>query len=214
MGDKRVSAPGRRGEVLRMLRETTRPLSITELADRLDVHPNTVRFHLDTLLANGQVERVEVQHRTPGRPPQLFRAVTGMDPAGPRSYRLLAEILASTLAAEPDRVERAVEAGREWGRQHGDSRPNVPEDPVGRLVALLDEIGFAPELDDKKRRVNLRHCPFLELATERPEVACPIHLGLMQGAMQAWGSPVTVERLDSFVTPDRCVATLAAAQGH
>jgi predicted ArsR family transcriptional regulator len=55
----------------------------------LGVHPNTVRFHLDGLVESGRVERVEVDRRTAGRPPQLFRPVRRMDLAGPRQYRLL-----------------------------------------------------------------------------------------------------------------------------
>lgn len=215
--DKPRSATGRRGDIVRVLKRAPHPLSITDLADRLGVHPNTVRFHLDTLVANGQIERVSTEHRVPGRPPQLFRAVSGMDPAGPRHYRLLAEILVDTLAGESDRRDRAVEAGRLWGRQHAASQDTGQEDPVGRLVTLLDEVGFAPERADEPAdaatpRINLRNCPFLEIAVDHPQVACPIHLGLMQGAMDSWRSPVTVDRLDAFVEPDRCVAHLASVE--
>lgn len=217
--NKPQGATGRRGDIVRMLRKATHPLSTAEIADRLDVHPNTVRFHVDTLIANGQVERLSAQHRAPGRPPQLFRAVAGMDPAGPRHYRLLAEILVDTLAAAPNRDDRAVEVGRTWGREHCLSRgtsENDPSDPVDRLVALLDEVGFAPERGNDHEQsaistpqINLRNCPFLELALKAPQVACPIHLGLMQGAMEAWQAPVTTDRLEAFVEPDRCVAHLA-----
>jgi predicted ArsR family transcriptional regulator len=58
--------------------------------------------------------------------------------------------------------------------------------------------------------VGLRHCPFLELAEVRAQVVCPIHLGLMQGAMAAWDAPVTVDRLVPFAEPDLCVAHLGA----
>jgi len=54
----------------------------------------------------------------------------------------------------------------------------------------------------------LRHCPFLELAETSAQVVCPVHLGLMQGAMDAWGAPVDVDRLDAFVEPDLCLAHL------
>ena len=40
---------------------------------------------------------------------------------------------------------------------------------------------------------------------------CSVHLGLMQGAMQTWESPLTVDRLEPFVPPDLCVAHLARA---
>ena len=57
-------------------------------------------------------------------------------------------------------------------------------------------------------RIGLRHCPFLEVARAHPEVVCPLHLGLMQGAMQAWAAPVSVATLTPFAQPDLCVAEL------
>ena len=203
----------RRQSVLRMLNDATTPLSIVDIAGRLDVHPNTVRFHLDTLVENGQVKRVEVDRRVPGRPPQFFEAVRQMDPNGPRHYRLLAEVLALDLATAPDSDVRAVEAGRAWGRQSSSGRPEAmrpPAESVGRLVTLLDDLGFAPERreDQGRDQIGLRNCPFLELASTEPQIVCLIHLGLMQGALDAWQSPVTVDRLSPFVEPDLCVAHL------
>lgn len=204
---------GRRGDILRELRAAARPLSIAEVAEELQVHPNTVRFHIDGLLANGQVEPVSPQRRTPGRPPRLFQAAAGMDPTGPRHYRLLAEVLVNALAAEPD---RAVEAGSAWGRAHGTPTSAGAGDPVDDLVALLDDIGFAPERETDREqssggasRISLRNCPFLELARTEPQITCAIHLGLMRGAVDARESPIAVERLEPFAAPDRCVVHLA-----
>lgn len=211
---------GRRGDVLEALRRAARPLTITDLADRLDVHVNTVRFHLDSLQAAGQVERVSSTPRAPGRPPLLFRAVPLMDPTGPRRYELLAEILAAALAAHPDPQARAEEAGREWGSRLG-TTPGATgrresSDAVGRLVALLDDLGFAPEGATSPRRghaeIGLRSCPFLEVAQRTPSVACPLHLGMMRGAVEAWGARLRVDDLAPFVEPDRCLAKVSATR--
>lgn len=247
-----VSGPalGRRQAVLQILREAAGPLPISDIAERLGVHPNTVRFHLDRLLETGRVERVDADTRSPGRPPQLFRSVRSMDPSGPRRYLLLAEVLVHSLATAPNPVGSAIEAGRAWGRRlasmsvdanadqgdkgggheggghekdgderDGDERDgdesdgDVSPDSVDRLVGLLDDLDFAPELRAElgRRQIGLRHCPFLELAQTGAAVVCPVHLGIMQGAMAAWRSPMTVERLDPFVESDLCVAHLATA---
>ena len=208
--------PGRRQDVLRLLKAATTPLSIAAIARQLGVHPNTVRFHLDALVARGQAEHVASAHSRPGRPAQLFRSVRRMDPAGPRRYQLLAEILVRSVAAEPEPSARAADAGRAWGRLLADSAGTGKHtarsgEPVARLVSLLGELGFDPELrvSADRQQVGLHHCPFLELAQERAQVVCPIHLGLMQGAMAAWEAPVTVDRLEPFAEPDLCVARLA-----
>ena len=131
-----------------------------------------------------------------------------MDPAGPRHYRMLAEVLIGTLGARSDRRERAVAAGRDWGRrmtQGGDTGEPAPH--VEHLVTLLHHLGFAPE-----RRADgaiaLRHCPFLELASDHADVVCSVHLGLMQGALEGWDADVTATGLDPFVEPDLCLAHL------
>ena len=205
-------AGGRREDVLAVLRGSTSALTIAAIADRLGVHPNTVRFHLDILVADGRAERAEAAHRRAGRPPQLFRAAPRMDPGGQRQYRLLAEILTLGLADESDAPRRALNAGRAWARR---VMPMTPEpldarESVDQLVGLLAELGFAPHhgMRDGEVRVALRHCPFLELAEGRTSVVCPIHLGLMQGAMEAWRAPVTVDRLEPFVEPNLCLAHL------
>lgn len=207
---------GRRLQVLQLLRGADAPLGIAEIAHRLGVHANTVRFHLETLVANGQVERHTASHAGPGRPPQLFRAAPGMDPMGPRRYQVLAEVLVGDVAARSDPADRAAEAGRRWGRRQALAAAVDEPNPVGtgesveRMTRMLDELGFAPDpvADTDPPAIGLRHCPFLELAESRSEVVCPIHLGLMQGAMESWGAPVTVERLDAFVEPGLCVAHL------
>ncbi len=207
----------RRREVLRVLRTSPDPMSIAAIADVLSVHPNTVRFHLDSLVGDGQVEHVELDRKGPGRPPLMFRAVRQMDRGGTRHYRLLAEILAVAFAGERDAGAKALAAGRAWGRKLDSSLEAVPADPataddaIDHLVNMLDELGFAPErrAAGGEQQVGLRHCPFLELAENRTAVVCPVHLGLMQGAMEAWGAPVSVDRLDAFVEPDLCVAHLA-----
>ncbi|MCK0177228.1 metalloregulator ArsR/SmtB family transcription factor [Mycolicibacterium sp. F2034L] len=209
-------AGGRRAAVLATLRAADGPMPIVDIADRLRVHPNTVRFHLDALVADGRVERAEAEQRRTGRPPQLFRAARQMDRGGPRHYLLLAEILVVGLAGDRDAATKARDAGRAWADRAVRSMPPPSTDaqPVDRLVDLLDGLGFAPQRRpaDGQVRIGLRHCPFLEVATERSSVVCPVHLGLMQGALDAWDAPLTVDRLDPFVEPDLCLAHLAAKE--
>ncbi|MGH3561397.1 MAG: helix-turn-helix transcriptional regulator [Mycobacterium sp.] len=207
---------GRRLDVLRVLQAADGPMSIAQITGELDVHPNTVRFHLDTLVDEGRVEHAECEHKGRGRPAQMFRAVRQMDRGGTRHYRLLAEILTIGMAADENASAKALAAGRVWGQRlrplDDAAKPVDAEESVDRLVELCDELGFAPERRESEgeTQVGLRHCPFLELAESRTDVICPIHLGLMQGALESWGAPVEVGRLDAFAEPDLCLAHLSA----
>ena len=201
---------GRRSGVLKVLRTANAPMSIVAIAGALDVHPNTVRFHLDTLVSSGRVEHVSVDRRGPGRPALMFQATRRMDPGGPRRYRVLAEILAAGMADVEHSSAKALAAGRAWGQQL--KTPHTAEtldaeESIEHLIDVLDDFGFAPERAGDEQ-VRLRHCPFLELATTQKEIICPVHLGIMQGALETWQAPVTVDRLEAFVEPDLCLAHL------
>lgn len=209
----------RRLQVFEELRAAGAPLGVAEVAERIGVHPNTVRFHLDALVAEGTVERYVEEPAGPGRPRTVHAARRGMDRGGSRGYRLLAQILLSHLASSgADANAAATEAGRAWGSFLIDPMPPfrrpTSEESAVRLAALLDDLGFAPAPEGggegrAPERIRLRHCPFLELAEEYGQLVCAVHLGLMQGALAELGSPVAATRLEPFAEPDSCLAHLA-----
>ncbi|WP_251095942.1 helix-turn-helix domain-containing protein [Streptomyces sp. Caat 7-52] len=212
----------RRREVLEVLRTAPSPLGVAEAAERMGLHPNTVRFHLDALVAGGLVECRTDKPSGPGRPRTVYTARPGMDRGGFRDYRLLARMLLGRWAAADPAVARAEarEAGRAWGRFLVDPpppyEPPTPERSAAGLLALLDGLGFAPRPEGvgesgRPERIRLRHCPFLELAEEQGGLVCSLHLGLMQGALAQLGAPLTATALEPFAEPDSCVAHLADA---
>nr|WP_268778025.1 helix-turn-helix domain-containing protein [Mycolicibacterium komanii] len=200
---------GRRDDVLTALRAAGKPMTINEVAEQLSVHPNTARFHLEALAKRGRVETVKPSSAKPGRPPLMFRASAGMDPEGPRDYRTLAGVLADALARQRDPQRRAVAAGRAWAQ--AEVGTEVIRDrglAVDRLTDLLAAMGFAPEKRSAGAEIGLRNCPFLELAQSRRDVICPVHLGLMQGALSSWDASITVDALTPFAEPGLCIAHL------
>jgi predicted ArsR family transcriptional regulator len=207
----------RRAQVLAALRAAPVPLGINAIAERLGVHPNTVRFHLDGLVAAGRIERLPGDVTGPGRPAHRYRARRAMDRNGPTNYRLLARVMTDHLATTaPDPAEAATGLGRRWGPSLVADRPAVASTrtaTLARLSELLDDLGFAPEpiAGRHSKQIRLRHCPFLDVVDEHADVVCALHLGLMQGVLAATNSPVTVDRLDRFVEPDLCVGRVAAS---
>ena len=192
------------------------------LAQQLGLHINTVRAHLSVLEKAGLVSSEREDRNRPGRPRLVYRATavaTDMRQADQdrgRGYRFLAEILASYVAATlADPSAAAQEAGTAWGRylvdRPGPFRKIEPAAAVDQLVEMLDELGFAAELDDDDPgapRVLLHRCPFLDVAKEHQRVVCGIHLGLMRGALDELGVEVEARDLLPFVKPDLCVSNL------
>lgn len=196
-------------------------MAVAAVAERMGLHENTARFHLEGLVGAGLVRRGVASRRTPGRPAAVYEAVGDQHEEyddrrdGDRGYRLLARILAGSWSRwVPDAEEMAVRSGEDWGRYLVD-RP-APyesldrEQGVARLVTLLGDLGFSPETerDAAGDRVLLHDCPFRDIAANDPGVTCAVHLGLMRGALQELGTPTDVKQLDPFVEPRLCVARL------
>ena len=57
----------------------------------------------------------------------------------------------------------------------------------------------------------LRHCPFQEVATTYQAVICPIHLGLIRGALAELDTGIEADSLEPFAEPGACVAHLTGA---
>lgn len=58
--------------MLEILRAAQTPLPVTEVAARVGLHPNTVRWHLDQLTAAGRITRTPEARDHPGRPRLLY----------------------------------------------------------------------------------------------------------------------------------------------
>jgi predicted ArsR family transcriptional regulator len=223
-----VPAGTRREQVLGLLRSSAAPRSVAEVAEATGLHLNTARFHLDALVKDQLAERLAEPREVPGRPRILYSA-QGPQP-GPRSYALLAEMLTGLVSSFKGGEAATVEAGRAWGKHLVDrpapSEQVDAEEAVARLNRMLDAIGFQPEAGPGKTKrdtdVQLHHCPFREVAQRHNDVVCTIHLGLMQGALEALHAPVEATALEPFVRPNLCIARLrttattsrAAARGR
>ncbi len=216
-----------RVDLLAALRRADHPLTVTEAAAQVGLHPNTARVHLEHLVEVGLVARHREDRVRPGRPRSLYRALAqgaGTSDPGAQSsgdddsredYKTLASLLARELAAAPDAGPAAVEAGHRWARaQNERAQPPVttPEETVLAVVDLMDELGFRPEHDADAGEVLLHRCPFEEVARESRSVVCGVHLGLLEGTFAQLDGGVVVEGLDAFRRdePLMCAVRLAS----
>jgi predicted ArsR family transcriptional regulator len=195
------------------------PLDARELAAHVGLHVNTVRVHLKALADAGLVTSETQPPSGRGRPRVAYRATAAAGDAGARHYRLLAEILTALVARYgPEAAAQLEEIGEAWGRYLMDAPPRIAsagdERAVEKLVELLAELGFQPQLErgTRGRRILMRPCPFLELAREHQDVICPIHLGLMRGALAELGARTRATKLEPFVRADVCVARLSGGR--
>lgn len=213
-GTERARTASRR-RVLGVVRATTGGCGIPEVARQTDLHPNTVRFHLERLEQDGLVSRHVRRNGQPGRPPSTYTANPVPDAGREhREFAQLAEVLAQLVAGEPDARAAAIEAGRSWGlaRTADPDGGTDAADALDVLTTALDEIGFVPEVRPASEGATIvqRHCPFLEVAQNHQDVVCAVHLGLMRGVLERVGAPVAAKSLVPFASSAGCEAQLTA----
>jgi predicted ArsR family transcriptional regulator len=229
----RVLAGVSRVAVLQALRVSAVPLDVQAIAEQVGLHTNTVRSHLDQLMDAGLVKNEVEERKTPGRPRLLFRATSTPGAGLEGSYKVLAEVLASGIRdGEPAPGAVAAEAGRRWG-QRLELQGGASDEPVdsgralARVVALLDDVGFAPRVSKvtgsttvagnagnaagNATVIELHRCPFYDIAREHTDVVCAVHLGLMQGALDQMQAPPATVTLQPFVRPDLCLVYIGSA---
>jgi predicted ArsR family transcriptional regulator len=201
-----------RARVLEWLQQRGTPAGASEAAEAFGQHVNTVRGHLDYLVAHGLAERSAEHGEGPGRPSWRYRAHDEHREADPRvrEYGALAGALARQLMrTSPQPVADAYDAGVPWGAEIAASSTVPSGTPAGArraVVRILDDLGFAPT--GSSTRVRLTRCPLLDVAERYPEVVCHVHRGLVAGALEAFGGDPRAVDLLPFAEPDACLLRL------
>src|SRR6266511_446072 len=129
----------------RELSASTAPLAAPELADRLGLHANTVRLHLERLRDAGLLDAEAVHRGTVGRPQHLYFLADGAPGLGfdPPAHALLAGLLASLaerVGADPD---DAADTGHAWGAEAG--KRARTRSCLRALDDELAQLGFEPQ---------------------------------------------------------------------
>jgi predicted ArsR family transcriptional regulator len=206
-----------RAELYRELATATRGLGASELAERLGLHPNTVRMHLERLRDAGLVEVESVHRGTVGRPQHVFSLAPGAPGMtfDPPAHALLAGLLAALaehVGADP---EDAVAIGRTWGRDA--TRRTRTRSCVRALANELERLGFDPDAgeaatpggaDGAPVTIAFLHCPFRELAEAYPELVCNLHRGICEGIVASVGGG-NVDEFSTLYDHQPCQVSVA-----
>jgi predicted ArsR family transcriptional regulator len=194
-------AQASRARLFRLLGELQRPASTEELAERLGLHPNGVRTHLERLDDAGLVVRGR-ERRPRGRPRDVWTIDPQAGPSGdpPGAYADLSRWLVRTIAARKSHVRDVESMGHEIGRELAEQgEAGSPEERMHQALATL---GFRPAraIDrDGMLDYTLANCPYRDAVRENQPVTCALHRGLTRGLL-AGISPDT--ELTAFVPRD------------
>ena len=181
--DDALSQPTR-ARLFALLGELKRPASTAELAERIGLHPNGVRLHLERLKQSGLIERARMRSQR-GRPPDGWTIAADARPAGepPRAYQALGGWLARALGARPGGLRSIESTGREIGREIA---PTDAKAGAETLETTLTALGFQPwvtERTEGRLTFCLGNCPYRDAVRENQPAVCALHKGITRGLL-------------------------------
>lgn len=174
-----------RARLFSLLVELRRPAHTEELAERLGLHPNGVRNHLEQLREAGLLVR-ERERRARGRPRDTWAVSPDAQPAGdpPTGYAELGRWLVRAITTGRTRLRDVEAAGRQIGRELAPHDSQTP--PEQRMHDVLVALGFQPKRElgtGERLTYRLGNCPYREAVAERQQVVCGLHRGMTRGLL-------------------------------
>jgi predicted ArsR family transcriptional regulator len=180
-----VLAQPTRARLFTLLGELRRPAGTEELADRLGLHPNGVRVHLERLQRAGLIDR-ERTRQARGRPRDMWAIAADARPGGaaPSGYEQLGRWLARVISLGRTSLRNVEATGREIGRELAPAGKNGPAEQ--EMHAVLVSLGFQPQREPNPpagMTYRLCNCPYRDAVRESPEVVCTLHRGMTRGLL-------------------------------
>jgi predicted ArsR family transcriptional regulator len=198
-----------RAKVLDLVRRNPAGVTLAAIVRFTGRHENTVRGHLDALLADGLVTRARGEAKGRGRPPMVWRAADETRTGG---YAGLAAALARSISRTADNPHAvAVAAGIEWGRDIAVSVDAPAATAVEDAEQILERLDYSPVRSGDT--LALHSCPLLAAANENQEVVCGVHDGLVRGVLAARGHDAETE-LEPFASPGTCLLRVGRPTGR
>jgi predicted ArsR family transcriptional regulator len=181
------------------IRSSGRAIGRDEAAGAVEISRNLAAFHLDRMAAGGllTVEYRRLSGRSgrgAGRPAKLYRVTDRhLEVSVPATrYTLASSILATALEqkrAEEPPVEAArrvaLRVGTELGARLHERLGDHDPCSLSLAEAALEDLGYEPVRHD--HGIDLRNCPFDELAATHRELTCSMNHALVSGLLPAIG---------------------------
>jgi predicted ArsR family transcriptional regulator len=212
-----------RARLYQVVSQSSEPIGRDEAAAAAGIGRPLAAYHLDKLVELGLLTASyqRPEGRTgpgAGRPAKLY-ARSGREfsvTVPPREYELAARLLASAVAADTVGLSQAALRGaaRQYGFDlgaHKVSRAASTPAASAAVGEVLREHGYEP-CQTADGSIELRNCPFHQLAAAHRELVCGMNLALIGGLVAGLGT--TELRPELIPRPGRCCVVIGADKGQ
>ncbi|MCZ0938841.1 MAG: helix-turn-helix domain-containing protein [Caldilineaceae bacterium] len=173
-----------RNRILEILKQDGQA-SVGALAERLDMAPISVRYHLDILLSDNLITVTKAKgRRKVGRPQKIYALTADADAHFPDNFALLTAGVVRQMKQmlPPDKIDGCF---RKLAQEM--AQPVALDCPAGerldermdRVVAFLNERGYLAQWEPSTGLLHTHNCPYTGVAAEHKELCC-MDLALME----------------------------------
>ncbi|MGM0751447.1 MAG: helix-turn-helix transcriptional regulator [Bacillota bacterium] len=180
--------------------ERKQKVSVQDIAEEFQIHPNVARLHLSKLEEIRVLQSEYVKTGKGGRPGKRYIPSEEIVQLSfpPRDFRLLSDLSVASLAKLGEEgFNVLVEVGYEYGKSlvkpylqsHDLSLLELSQaEKLHILSEIAASIGFSldePISDTNQINFHYDHCPFNEIAQLEPLYICGLHNALLKGMFEA-----------------------------
>ena len=198
-----------------------REVTVQEIADNFNIHPNVARLHLSKLEDVNMLSSETKKTGKGGRPSRLYRLSEDVIQLHfPfRDYMLLSKVAIETMMSLGEEGRKALFlTGKRFGAELIEqelARQGLPGDALSfdEKLSILKNAsslaGFYPEFeasgDQTKIYFQIFNCPFKEVALEHTEAVCSMHHEFLKGMFGTLFSSVQlIEKENMFAGCETC----------
>lgn len=176
-------------------------VTVQEIADQFNIHPNVARLHLSKLEDVNMLKSENQKTGKGGRPSRIYRLSDEVIELNfPfRDYHLLAKIAIESMIQLGEIAEPALyETGRRFGfdiMENQISKKGLTSDlltfdqKADILKSTCTMLGFYPDvyIQENKNKIHLQifNCPFREIVKEHKTTTCNMHVAFIKGLLES-----------------------------
>ncbi|MGE7605550.1 helix-turn-helix transcriptional regulator [Peribacillus frigoritolerans] len=191
-------------------------VSVQEIADSFNIHPNVARLHLSKLEDIDMLTSNSRKTGKGGRPSRLYRLSDKVIQLHfpYRNYQLLAKIAVQSMMSLGEQGKQALyETGKVFGEELINQQLALNSTSIDRLafaekVNMLKNAatiaGLSPEIQasEEENKISFRifNCPFKEVTEVEPGTICSMHNSFLKGMFEALFEIVNIVEIENMMS--------------